>query len=423
MALAPAVTAAYPSARVTTPSRGTSRRLEAWAFAWFFSLLAGYFLLRPVREAIGVRGGENRLSWLYTGTFVAMLVANPLYAWAVGKVRRNTLVPTLYVFFASHLVAFCVAFAVLEERGRGIAGDVFFVWLSVFNLSAVTTFWGVLADVFDRENAKRRFGLIGAGGTLGAITGSFVADLASKQLGFVGLLALATGLLVVAAFCALRLLRIAPVREREAQTVVGSPWHGWRDALGSPYLRSICLYLLLFTITSTFVYYEQRELVGKAIHSDAERTSYFAGINLWSNVIALCLQSVVTARLIRFLGLGKALAGVPVICAIGFGALGASPALLVISTFEVLRRTAHFALSKPAQEVLFTTVARDQKYRAKSFIDTVVYRGGDVAAAWSYSWLAQGFGFVPTTLCGLGLAVVWLPLALRLGRRSDSAHH
>ena len=406
-------------------SRGRSEtRLQGWAFAWFFCLLAGYFLLRPVRETIGVMGGESRLSWLYTATFVAMLATNPIYAWAVAKLRRQTLVPALYVFFASHLGLFCIAFAVLDKAGRALAYDVFFVWLSVFNLSAVTTFWGLLADVFDRERAKNRFGMIGAGGTAGAIAGSLAADFGSKALGFVGLLTVASGLLLIAAFCAQRVLlecKATDGKLAEERAFRSPVLQGWRDALATPYLRTICIYLLLFTITATFVYYEQRDIVSRTIQGDAERTSYYARINYGSNILVLFLQGATTAFLLRRLGIGRALAGVPALMVVGFSALLVSPALAIVSSFEVLRRTSHFALSKPAQEVLFTSVPRDQKYRAKSFIDTVVYRGGDVLAAWVYTFVAQGFGFLATAIFGLALTLAWLPVALKLGRLSDAS--
>lgn len=403
----------------TTATR-SEKKLQAWAFVWFFCLLAGYFVLRPVREAIGVRGGEGRLSWLYTGTFVAMLFANPVYAWAVNRSRRQNLVPALYLFFATHLVAFCVAFATLGERGRHVAGDVFFIWLSVFNLSAVTTFWGLLVDVFERETAKRRFGAIAAGGTIGAIVGSLLTEQLAAQLGFVGLLALAGALLVAAAASARQVLHAANLSDSEPMRAPGSVLKGWQDVLGTPYLRAIAIYLLLSTITATFVYYEQRELVARAIANEAERTAYYASINRNSNLIVLGLQGLATAALLRWLGVGRALAGVPLVCAAGFAMVWAIPELVVISAFEVLRRTSHFALSKPAQEVLFTGVPRDQKYRAKSFIDTVVYRGGDVIAAWSYTWLAAWLGFAPTALCGVALAVGWIPIALLLGKRNDA---
>jgi AAA family ATP:ADP antiporter len=395
------------------------RRTQAWAFAWFFCLLAVNFVLRPVRETIGVVGTDDRLSWLYTGTFAATLVANSVYGIVVARFRRRSFVPAVYLFFASNLVLFCFAFAASEGRGRQVAYDVFFVWLSVFNVCAVTTFWGLLVDLFGRASAKRRFGVIAAGGTLGAIAGSQVADQGSRALGFVGLLSVAAALLVLAAFLASRVLRSAAETAESERPLRGNPLQGWRDVATSGYLRSIAGYLLLFTVVTTFVYFERRELVKAMLVTREEQTSYHARVDTWSNLLTLLAQMLGTAPLLAWAGVGRCLAFLPLVCMLGFASFAAAPTLLAVSAFEVLRRGGHFAVSKPAQEVLFTIVARDQKYKAKSFIDTAVYRGGDVLAAWCYTGLAANVGFVPTAVLAAGLSLVWGMLALALGRRHE----
>ena len=410
-----------PGSPVSTPPVRSERAIQLLAFTWFFCLLAVNFVLRPIREAIGVVGTVDRLSWLYTGTFVATLLANPVYGVVVARYRRRSFVPGVYVFFAANLVLFCVAFATSEAGARQAAHNVFFVWLSVFNVCAVTTFWGLLVDVFDRATATRRFGVIGAGGTLGGIAGSQLATHGSAWLGYVGLMVAATLLLLLAATFAFFVLRNAGDTPETERPLAGNPLQGWRDVTTNRYLLTIAAYVLLFTVPPTFIYFERAELVAAAIGTDAGRVSHYANVDTWSNALTLVAQLVGTAPLLVGLGVGRCLAFVPVLCTFGFAAVAAAPTVALLALFEVARRGVHFVTSKPAQEVLFTIVERDQKYKAKSFIDTVVYRGGDVLAAWCYVGAAAAVGGGATAWLASGVSLGWIALALKLGRMHERA--
>ena len=392
------------------------RSSEWWAFAWFFCLLASYFLLRPIREAIGASGDTGSLSWLYTGTFVAMAVTNPLFAWIVTRLPPRRFLALTYRFFALNLLLFALAFEWLDGQARRHAGSVFFVWLSVFNLSVVTVLWGSLADAFSREQAKRTFGFIGAGGTLGAIVGSWVVQQTVLDLRWGRLLLVAVVLLEIATRCA---LRVANRLQAPDTPLRGTVQEGMRAVAASPYLRAISGYLLFFTVTSTFVYFTQSTLVRAAIADPAERTRFFAWSNFAYNSVTLLIQLLFTGHLLRKLGLTKSLGALPAVTVAGFALVAIAPEALLVAGFDVVRKASHFALSKTAQEVLFTVVDRVQKYKAKSFIDTVVYRGGDVGAAWLYHWTSTGRDLRQMCWFAALIGAGWLFLGAWLGRMHE----
>jgi len=403
------------------------------AFAYFFCLLCSYYILRPVRDEMGVAGGVNRLQWLFTATFVAMLVTVPLFSALVARYPRRTFIPVVYRFFALNLLVF---FALLQAGvAPTLVARAFFVWVSVFNLFVVSVFWGFMADLFDSEAGARLFGFIAAGGSAGALAGPALTALLVKPLGPVNLLLASAAMLELTVWCALLLGRWAqrhppagaaaqeapgqaPQRGRER--IGGGAFAGFRAALRSPYLLGISGYVVLYTATSTFLYFEQAHIVAASSADPAQRTQWFATIDLLVNVLSLALQALVTGRVIARFGVGLTLAIVPALTIVGFAGLGAAPLLGVLIGFQGVRRAANFALAQPARQILFTVVSREDKYKAKAFIDTVVYRGGDAVSGWLFAGLAAaGLGLAAIALLTVPLAALWLVNGVLLGRQQE----
>ncbi|MBU1191630.1 MAG: MFS transporter [Gammaproteobacteria bacterium] len=410
--------------RLVQVQRGEVSAL-VWSFLYFFSLLCGYYVLRPVRDEMGIQGGVENLQWVFSGTFVVMLAAVPLYGWAVARLPRRRLLPAVYLFFIANLLGFYL----FMRAGIApvAAARAFFIWVSVFNLFVVSVFWSFMADIFSNAQARRLFGFIAAGGSAGAVTGPALTTLLAPQLGPTNLLLVSAGFLSITLLCIARLLKGDAERpggtaqtSAGAQGTGGGLWAGLRQVLASRYLLGICLYVLLYTTLSTFLYFEQAHIVKAAFEDSGQRTAFFAGIDLAVNTLTVLAQIFVTARVVRWLGVGGALAFLPLGVAAGLIALGAFPGLVVLVTVQVLRRAGHYAVSRPAREMLFTVVGREERYKAKSVIDTLVYRGGDAASAWLYTGLsALGLGLSAIAFIGVPIALVWAYNGMRLGRRQD----
>ncbi|WP_437722542.1 NTP/NDP exchange transporter [Sorangium sp. So ce861] len=396
-----------------------------WSFAYFFCVLCSYYILRPVREEMGISGGMDKLPWLFTAVFAAMLAAVPAFSALVARLPRRRFIPIVYRFFASNLLVFFGLLALGAPRAT--VGKVFYVWLSVFNLFVVSVFWGFMADVWRSEQGKRLFGVIAAGGSAGALVGSLVTAAQARQIGTANLLLLSAALLELAVLCVTRLNRLAgalaggaapPEASAAEERIGGGALRGVTLVLGSPYLLGICAQTLFLSITATVLYFEQARIVSAESMDPARRTAMFASIDLTVNVITIVVQVLVTGRLMTRVGLGVALAVVPVVTGVGFLALAARPTLSMIAGFQGLRRAIHYAVDRPAREFLFTVVAREEKYKAKSFIDTVAFRGGDAASAWALSGLsALGVKAAGLSLLMVPVAGGWVLLSRYLARR------
>ncbi|HEX6828926.1 MAG TPA: MFS transporter [Burkholderiales bacterium] len=393
----------------------------AWSFAYFFCLLCGYYILRPLRDERGIQGGVQALPWVFTATLLAMLAAVPLFGWASARLPRRRLLPLVYGFFLLNLLAF---FAVFRA---GVAPEwtarAFFVWVSVYNLFVVSVFWSFMVDLFRREQAQRLFGFIAAGGSAGALAGPALTAALAQPLGAVNLLPVSAAFLVLATYCVVRLLAWGAGRgggsQQAGAPVGGSAWGGVSEIAGSPYLLGIVAYMILYTVLSTFLYLQQARLVADAGMASESRTSLFAYMDLAVNLLALAGQTFLAARLIRRWGVAVALALVPVLTVAGFGVLALYPVLAAVVGFQVLRRAADFAIARPARELLYTVLDREAKYKAKNFIDTVVYRSGDAVGGWVYTGLKAllGLGLAGIAWVAVPLAALWLALSVALGRR------
>ena len=440
-----------------TPGRGVSWGVLLTAAAYFFFVMTSYYMLRPIRETMAIDRGADKLPWLMTATLGVMFLANPAYAFLVSRLPRRRFVPITHYFFALNIVAFFAATKLLPKETLHSVGYAFYVWLSVFNLFVVSIFWSIMADVFGRDRAKKVFGVIAVGGTLGAICGPIIVnallagklslewpfgdkpaawtpfEFAKLSREWVFLAALVP--LQAAILCATSL-----IKRGEAMNT-GSPAHaagreptadalaGFRLILHSRYLQTLSLYMLLFTITSTFIYLEQANMIAAKFTSEADRTKAFANLDLYTNLLTLVTQLFLTRQIIKVIGVGGTLAVLPTLTFAGFGALAASGSVPVLYTYQVVRRGMHYAVDRPAREILYTPLSPDEKYKSKAFIDTFVYRAGDMLGGWTPTWLAAiGTGLklatpIPTWVLWMPLSLLWIATAVVLGIMQKHAGH
>jgi len=391
------------------------------SFAYFFCLLCGYYVLRPLREEMGIAGGVANLHWVFTATFLAMLVVVPLFGWITRRYARTTFLPIVYLFFVVNLLIF---FGVFQfDVARVWTARVFFVWLSVFNLFVVSVFWSVMVDLYTQEQGRRLFGFIAAGGSIGAILGPLLTATLAVPLGPTNLLLVSALFMAAALLCVRALLRVSePVRRDEsyAQPLGGSVLDGVTALARSRYLLGIALFVIGLTVVATFVYFAQARIVAQTIGDSGERTRFFAYIDLAVNVVAVSVQLFGTGRIMRKFGLTAVLAVMPLVAAGGLALLAAAPLLGVLAGFQILRRAGEYSLTRPAREVLFTVVTPIEKFRAKNAIDTLVYRAGDALGAWAFAALtAIGIGLSGVASIGAAIALLWLALAWWLGRTEE----
>lgn len=398
------------------------RYAVALSFIYFFSLLCAYYILRPIRDEMGIQGGIENLPWVFTGTFLAMLVLVPLFGWLTSRFRRATFLPASYGFFISHLLIFY--FLIHWQWSPQLVAQIFFIWVSVFNLFIVSVFWSYMNDIFDQEQATRLFAIIAAGGTCGALCGPLLTSWLVQPMGSHNLLLLCALLLSLSIFLINRLSLWQRSLTQSAEHRINSePLSGhWLSGITlitkSPYLMGVCLYMLIFTTLSTFLYFHQAHIIEAYASSSEQRTQVFAQIDLAVNSLTLLLQLFVTGFLVQRIGLAWLLAIVPLLLSIGFLSLGMAPILGVFVIVQVARRAGNYAIMRPGREMLYTVLAREEKYKAKNFIDTAVYRGGDAVSAWVYNGLRSlGLGLSQIAYIAVPIALAWAWIAFRLGRR------
>ncbi len=424
-----------------------------WSCGFFFFLLCSYYIMRPIRDEMGVAAGVENLAFLFTGTLLGTLLIHPVFTFLVGRLPRQRFVPWIYRFFIINLIGFYLLFTYAGEAQAVWVARAFFVWLSIINLFLISIFWSFMSDVYRPLQAKRLFGVVAVGGTLGATLGSAITTTLVGMLGPVMLLLVAALLLELAAQSS-RILdrhegRLADAARRdEAQAIVadvdvpvdlaggsrrtpedrppdsgrevigGRVLDGIRHVLQSPYLLGIAGFVGLFAIMSTFLYFQVAALMEATYPDDpGARTRVFGARDLAVNSLTLITQLFLTGRILRYLGVGMTLAFLPVLSMIGFGILGAAPVLLAAVAFEILRRAGNFAVMRPTREVLYTVLSRTDRYKSKNFNDTFVYRLGDQLGAWTYQplyWLGLSLGMLAFIM--VPVSVVWLLLALWLGR-------
>jgi AAA family ATP:ADP antiporter len=380
-----------------------------------------YYLLRPLREAFGISRGADALPLIWTCTLGVMALANPLYSAFVARWPRRTFIPAAYHIFGATLVGFGLLYQWLPGHGGAALGYTFYVWLSVFNLFVVSIFWSFMSDIFGKEDGKRLFGFIAIGGTLGAILGSAAAGSFSARLGSEHsqwLFYVSAIVLGMAVLCVYALMKIAREQgsgiEDKSSEPSGSIAAGIALVGKSPLLQSISIYILLYAVLGTFLYIIQGHVVAEIFESPAARTAAFAKIDLWSNVLTLAAQLLLTHRLVAKAGIPISLAILPMVTLLGFSTLWLWPGFVALAVFQVARRGLHYAVSRPVREMLYIPLEPDAKYKAKSFIDTFVFRAGDFVGVWITPMLAAMS--LSLGLPSLGISMLWLGSAAWLGK-------
>jgi AAA family ATP:ADP antiporter len=400
----------------------------AWSWLYIFFLLSSYYIMRPIRDQMGVAGGVNNLQWLFTGTLIGMLLLNLPFSYLVKTFPRAKFITISYRFFSANILLFALALYAATPEQTIWVGRIFFIWTSVFNLFVVSIFWQMIVDLFTSDQGKRLFGFIAAGATLGAISGSLFTVSTVEHMAPAYLMIGAALMLEVAVFCVRRLSGLSDALSERPQVdqgqaekpIGGTLLGGIRDALSSSYLLNVSLFLLLYAVTTTFLYFQQAAVVSQSFQSRAAQTQFFATVDLGVNGLTLAVQLFLTGRILKRFGVGITLSLLPVFSVIGFGALALIPTLSSVVTFQTIRRAGNFAIARPTREVLFTVLPREDRYKAKSFIDTVVYRLGDQIGAWSFALLSYiGLGLTEVSIVAAVISALWLANGWWLGRRQD----
>ena len=401
------------------------------AFATLFCMWSGYTILRPVRDALGITSGLDKIPYLFWGVFAVMLVLQPVYGWLTSRYSRSVFLPWVYVFFAANLIGFYVWFRV--QRDHTWIARTYFVWVSVFNLFVVAAFWSLMADVFNREQAGRLFGFIWAGASTGGLVGPAIANQLAVPIGAINLLPISAVLLLLSLVFMAQVIRwqrreasappqgVAPAPNEEG-ALGGGVWAAFTQVVRSPYLLGIAAFVMLMTWVSTFLYLEQQAFVARVFHNADQRAAFFGGIDFWVQAASLIIQLLLFGRLFKWMGLKAVLVSVPLIMTAGYALFAAVPTFMVLVVVYAIRRVGDYALTRPCRDALFTVVTREEKYKAKSLIDTFVYRGGDALSGSLYKALT-GAGAGPAAIGWLGalISAVWAVLALALGRRQERA--
>lgn len=386
----------------------------AWSCAFVFSLLAGNYLIRPVRDEMGIAGGTDHLPMLFAGTLLVMLAVWPLLSRGLGRRTGTTSFKPVFRILQLSLLAFYAAFHLVPGWGQAWAARTFFVWASIANLLVVSIAWGSLAGRFTSDQAQRLYGLIAAGGTLGAVVGSSLAGVLAVHAGPTWLMLFAVGFFEIGLLASRRLHRTAVAADPGSSTRVEA------DAspeAGRPlYQMGLGFWTFLFTTTSAFVYMEQARIVNASIGDPSDRTAFFARIDLMVNGLGLILQVSVTGRILALLGAGGAAALLPAITLAGSIVLALRPTVATVEWFQVVRRAADYAIARPSREVFYTALGRAGLSRTKSLIDTAVYRAGDAAGAWVYGLIAALPGLSWAAPLGIvPLSILWIAVSLGLG--------
>ncbi len=412
-------------------------------FLFNFVVLGGYYVIRPIRDNIGAERGIEELPWMYTGTLVAMLIANMLFSAIVARMSRRRFIPIAYRFFIANLIIFYILMRTIPTAQQTWLARSFFVWVSVFNLFVVSVFWQFMTDVFTNEQGKRLFGFISIGGALGGIFGPTITASLIQTIGAANLILICAAMLEIAA----QVVRFFPAdftqqenrraslsdvdqssgvsqkpSTRTAEKAIGgSMWAGITHILRSPYLFVLFLFIIFYTVTSTWAYFQQSDLARFQIRDSGLRTAFLARLDLSVNTLELLGLIFLAGRLMKWLGVGITLVLMPALSMVGFITIGFLPLLSVLAVFQVLRRATTFAITRPAREVLFTVLPREDKYKAKSVIDTFAYRVGDQIGAWSYRGMhAGGLGLSPISFIAIPVIAVWCGLCLWLGNKQSA---
>lgn len=402
-------------------------RVTLSSFLLVFTLMAAYYILRPVRDAMASDWTDAEVSWLWTFTFFFSAVAVSLYGGLITRVRFQRLVPSVYAFFALSFVLFYIGTQTLDDVT--LVDQSFYVWISVFSLFHISVFWSLMADIFSRPQATRLFGFIGAGASVGAIVGPSIPAFLAPNIGTYNLLLIASVLLVLTIPLSSWLQTQNLLQQdnntkkaspEQANFIGGNPFSGFSAFMQSPYLLAIGLFILLYTSISSFVYFELKNLL--ADYDREARAQIWASMDLVVNTLTIVIAAFATGRIAKRFGLSITLASVPVLIGTGLVLLAFAPLVGVVIAVQIIRRAGNYAVTRPAREMLFTAVGRDTRFKVKPVIDIVIYRGGDMLNAWAFTALTQGFGLGLAAVAGIGagIAMLWAATGIYLGRKFRS---
>jgi AAA family ATP:ADP antiporter len=397
-----------------------------WSFLYFFCVLSSYYMLRPIRESMAVGSGPNTIPWLFTATFIAMIIATPAFGWVTSRYPRRKFLPWVYLFFIVNILIIWAVFSIYIDREQSHIwlGRVFFVWLSVFNLFVVSVFWSFMADIFTREQGRRLFGVMAAGGSFGGLIGGIVTSVLVVQIGFQNLFPFAAALLAMAIYCIKQLRRWVSAEQEQAvssagqgKPLGGSPFAGITHALSSAYFGSIAVSSIIASLLGTFLYMFTAQLVQEAIPDPDKQTQFFSNINVATLTISLFGQLFLVRHVVGRFGIGVSLALMPIVSIAGFAILAVNPTLAGLAILTIARRGLGFGFTKPSTDMLYSVVTPEDKYKSKNFIDTAVYRSGDLIGTWAIRGLsALGLGIAAISWVMVPFTALWAVIALWLGR-------
>ena len=392
------------------------------SFLFVFTLMAAYYIMRPVRDAMASDWSDSEISFLWTLNFFISLGLVALYGYAISRVRFKHLVPGVYCFFAASFILFYAC--TLLTADRILIDKSFYVWVSVFALFHTTVFWSYMADTFNKDQAKRLFATIAAGMFAGAQMGPLIPALFAGVLGSDALTLIAAVMLVIPIPMILYLARLKVTElhnenvhaDLSAARIGGNPLAGFKHFFADPYLLAIGVFILLYTMISTFIYFEQAHVLEP--YDRDTRTRILASISLLGNTLQYVVAFFITGRFVRKFGMGLTLASMPVLMIAGMTILAFTPIITVLLALQLVRQAGNYAITQPARHMLFTEVDKETRFKTKPVIDVVVYRGGDTITAWFFTGLTEGLGlaFTVVGLIGAGIAALWAVTGLYLGR-------
>lgn len=395
-------------------------RATSASFLFVFTLMVAYYLLRPVRDAMASDWTDAELSTLWTINFFVSTGIVALYGVAVSRIPFRALVPAVYGFFAASFVAFYFLESVL---GRATVDKVFYLWVSVFALFHVSVFWSFMADIFNKDQAGRLFAIIAAGASLGAIVGPLLSSILAQTMAVESMILVAAGILILPIPLIFYLDHLGRTQLGNvghavpvADSIGGNPLSGFREFVSNPYLLGIGVFIILYTGIGSFVYFEQKNLLAE--YDRETRTMIYGYRDALVNTLTYLLAFFVTGRLVSRVGMPVALAIVPLVLVFGMLVLAFSPVLMVAVGMHVVAKAGNYGVTRPAREVLFTLVDREDRFKTKPVIDIVAYRGGDVIMGWLFTGLSQGvgLGMAGIAVVGAGIAALWATVGVLLGR-------
>ena len=411
-------------AKTTAKIEAHELRAVLLSFAFVFTILASYYILRSIRDGLASDWTDVELSTIWTFTFFISFLVVALYGFACSKIKFKYLVPGVYAFFALTFFSLYILINTLPEFK--LTNQIFYVWVSVFSLLNISVFWSFMADIYSKQQATRLFGFIAAGSSLGAIFGPTISLLLATKIGSYNLILVSASLLIVPVFIAtvLEKIRASDLGTQEKNQGYDQPLganilSGFKEFALNRLLLGIGIFIVLYTGISTFIYFELKNIL--VDYNQDLRTQIWAGMDLAVNVLAVVTAMFATSRLATRFGLSVTLPLVPIIIILGLLIVAVSPILWVVVGLQIVRRAGEYSITKPAREMLFTIVDRESRFKAKSVIDVVVYRAGDIFWAWAFTGLTQvlGMSLAAIALVGAGIASMWSLLAVYLGRYFD----